>query len=139
MQTRKFIGAWAAYVAITFCLGFVWHLVLFKNLYHELAIFSRIDNPIIPLGFSAMLIQGAVLSHAYPFFPRTQTPARNGIKFGLLMGVFIASSAVIAEAAKQNVASLPIWLAVESVYYLLQFGLSGLAIGLIFGGATRNS
>lgn len=139
MQTRKLFGAWAAYVAITFCLGFVWRLVLFKDLYHELAIFSRIDNPIIPLGFSAMLIQGAVLSYAYPFFPRSQNFVLNGIQFGLLMGVFIASSAVIAEAAKQNVTSLPIWLAVESAYYLLQFGLSGLAIGLIFGGVTRNS
>ncbi|KAA0223886.1 DUF1761 domain-containing protein [candidate division KSB1 bacterium] len=137
MQTRKFIGAWAAYVAITFCLGFVWHLVLFKDLYHELAIFSRIDNPIIPLGFSAMLIQGAVLSYAYRFFPQRHSSVLNGIKFGLLAGVFIASSAVIAEAAKQNVTSLSIWLLVETVYYLLQFGLSGFAIGLIFGGVTK--
>jgi hypothetical protein len=70
MQLKKFVSAWAAYVIVTFVLGFIWHLVLFKALYHELAIFSRI---------------------------------------------------------------------VESIYYLFQFGISGLAIGLAFGKSTERN
>lgn len=45
----------------------------------------------------------------------------------------MASSAVIAEAAKQRVTSLPIWLVLEGTYYLLQFGTAGLVIGWIYG------
>lgn len=139
MQTNKFISAWVAYVAVTFMLGFIWHLVLFKALYHELAIFSRIDDPIVPLGFAAMVIQGAILAYVYPFLSRRQKPIMDGIKFGIMMGIFIASSAVIAEAAKQRVTSLPTWLAVEGIYYLIQFGISGLAIGLVFGKSTERT
>ncbi len=52
------------------------------------------------------------------------------------MGVFIASSAVLAEAAKQRVSSLPIWLALESTYYVIQFGLAGIAIAVVYAGKT---
>lgn len=55
-----------------------------------------------------------------------------GIRFSLLMGLFIASSAVIAEAAKQRVTSLRIWIVVESLYYLIQFLLAGMAISYIY-------
>jgi hypothetical protein len=48
------------------------------------------------------------------------------------MGLFLASSAVIAEAAKQRVTSLRIWLVVESLYYLIQFLLTGLAMRYIY-------
>jgi len=114
-------------------MGFVWHLVTFKDLYAKLGIFSRIDDPIIPLGFAAMLIQGGVLAYLYPLIATSGSPVYEGIKFGLLMGLFIASSAVIAEAAKQRVSSLYTWLVVESFYYAIQFSLSGIAIALIYG------
>jgi hypothetical protein len=48
------------------------------------------------------------------------------------MGLFIASSAVIAEAAKQRVSSLRTWFVVETLYYLIQFSLCGVAISFIY-------
>jgi len=139
MFTTQFFGSWFAYIVITFVMGFVWHLVTFKALYAKLAIFSRIDDPIIPLGFTAMLIQGGVLAYLYPLIATSGSPVYEGIKFGLLMGLFIASSAVIAEAAKQRVSSLSTWLVVESVYYAIQFSLSGIAIALIYGTLERGT
>ena len=139
MFTAKFFGSWFAYLVITFAMGFVWHLVIFKELYAELGIFTRIDDPIIPLGFTAMLIQGAVLAYLYPLIAKSGNPISEGLKFGLLMGLFIASSAVIAEAAKQRVSSLPTWLVVESVYYAIQFTLSGIAIAFTYGKLERDA
>ncbi len=133
MLSVAFYGSWLAYLIITFALGFIWHLVVFKDLYRKLAIYTRIDDPIVPLGFLSMLIQGAVLAYIYPFLAEEPTPAIAGLRFGLLMGLFIASSAVIAEAAKQHVTSLGTWFVVESLYYAIQFSLSGLAIGFIYG------
>lgn len=133
MFSAKFFGSWFAYLLVTFAMGYVWHLVLFKDLYAKLAIFSRLDDPIVPLGFASMLIQGAVLAYLYPFIARAGNPVIEGLRFGLIMGLFIASSAVLAEAAKQRVTSLPLWLMVESVYYTIQFSLCGLAIAFVHG------
>jgi len=132
-MNSKFLLAWAAYVVVTFVLGFVWHLALFKKTYQALGIFSRLDDPVIPLGLSAMLMQGAILAYVYPMFPKGGSLLAEGLKFGLVLGAFIASSAVFAEAAKQKVASLPTWLALESTYYVIQFGLAGIAIALVYG------
>jgi hypothetical protein len=132
MFTAAFFGSWFAYVAIMFALDFVWHLVVFKNLYHRLAIYTRLDDPIILLGLLSMLIQGAVLAYLYPKVVDVQDLIFEGIRFSLLMGLFIASSAVIAEAAKQRVTSLRIWLVVESLYYLIQFLLAGLTLSFIY-------
>jgi hypothetical protein len=59
-----------SYVLVTLALGFVWHLHVFKKIYQKLAIFSRIDDPIIPLSFAAMLIQGASLVYLFPCLGR---------------------------------------------------------------------
>jgi hypothetical protein len=133
MLTSRFLAAWAAYVVITFAMGFVWHLVLFKPLYRRLAIFSRLEDPLIPLGLTAMLIQGAVLAYIYPLIFDGLHPAIDGFHFGLLMGALMASIGVFAEAGKQRVTSLPTWLVLETTYYLLQFALAGIAIGIIYG------
>jgi hypothetical protein len=117
----------------TFIGGYVWHLLLFKQTYMELKIFSRIEDPVIPLGFSAILIQGALLAYVYPLVSRRSQPVVDGLRFGLLVGMFLATSAVLAEAGKNYVTSLSTWLVLETSYYLVQFVLSGLVIGLMYG------
>lgn len=127
-----YFSSWLAYVVVTFAMGFIWHLILFKELYAKLGIYSRLDDPIIPLGLSAMFIQGAVLAYLYPLLAGPGNMVLEGLRFGLVMGLFIASSAVLAEAAKQRVTSLPTWLILESVYYAIQFSLCGVAIAFVY-------
>jgi len=76
-------------------------------------------------------MQALVLAYLYPALYKGGGPVREGLKFGLLIGVLMASIAVFAEAGKHNVSSLGTWLAFESAYYLLQFGLTGMIIGAI--------
>jgi len=131
MDMKKYGLAVLAYVFCTFLIAAPWHLVLFKSLYDELAIFTR-KEPLIPLGLASMLMQGLVLSYLYPLFARGTHSMKTGAAFGVLMGVLLASSAVFAEAGKQNVTSLSTWLALESVYYLLQFTIVGAVMGMIY-------
>ncbi|MGQ0694196.1 MAG: DUF1761 domain-containing protein [Nitrospiraceae bacterium] len=131
MDMKKYWLAVLAYVLCTFLIAAPWHLVLFKAVYDELAIFTR-KEPLIPLGLLSMLMQGLVLSYLYPLFARGRHSAKTGAVFGLLMGVLLASSAVFAEAGKQNVTSLSTWLALESLYFLLQFSLVGAVMGTIY-------
>lgn len=132
MDTKKYWLAVLAYVFCTFLIAAPWHLVIFKPVYDELAIFTR-SEPIIPLGLLSMVMQGLVLSYLYPKFATAGHPVKSGLTFGVLMGILLASSAVFAEAGKQNVTSLSTWLALESVYYLFQFAVVGAIMGAIYG------
>jgi hypothetical protein len=132
MKAKTFVLAVMGYVVVTFVIAAGWHLVLFKGLYDQLGIFTR-KEPVIPLGIISMVMQGLVLAYLYPLFFRGGRPVKEGLKFGLLMGILMASVAVFAEAGKQQVNSLMIWLAFESVYYLLQFSIVGMIIAGIYG------
>lgn len=131
MDMKKYGLAVLAYVACTFFIAAPWHLVLFKPVYDELAIFTR-KEPLIPLGLVSMLMQGLVLSYLYPLFAQSKYSIKTGASFGVLMGVLLASSAVFAEAGKQNVTALSTWLMLESVYFLLQFSVVGAIMGAIY-------
>ena len=132
MNTKKFVLAALAYIIVTFIIAAGWHLGLFKDIYDQLAIFTR-KEPLIHLGVTSMILQGLVLAYIYPLFRKTGKPVNEGLKFGLLMGIFMGSNAVFAEAGKQEVTYLSTWLLLESVYYLFQFAIVGIVIGLVYG------
>ncbi len=132
MTTRRALLAAGGYIVVTFVIAATWHLLLFKSVYDELAIFTR-KEPIIPLGVLSMLVQSAVFTWLYRSYARGRHPALEGLKFGVAMGVFLGSYAVLADGAKFSMSSLGTWLGLESVYYLLQFSIVGVVFGLIHG------
>jgi len=136
MSTKRFVYAWVAYVVITFVAAAGWHLGFFKTVYDELGVFTR-KEPIIWLGVLSMLLQGVVIAYLYPSFYRGGSPARSGAWFGLLMGVFMGSNAVLGEAGKNEVGSLSTWILLEGAFYVLWPVLFGIAIGLIYGKRGR--
>lgn len=71
--------------------------------------------------------------NVHPVFPKGNSVLMEGLEFGLVLGAFIASSAVFAEGAKQGVSSLSTWLTLETVYYAIQFSMAGVAIALVYG------
>ena len=137
MNNRKFVSAWGVYVLVTFVMAAGWHLGLFKTTYGELGVLTR-KEPIIALGVLSMLLQGAVIAYLYPRFYRGGSPARSGAWFGLLMGIFIGSNAVLAEAGKNEVASLSTWILLEGAFYIVWPVLFGIAVGLVYGRQRRD-
>jgi hypothetical protein len=119
-----------AYALVTFPLAYVWHLVAFAGTYDELNAFTR-TQPVVPLGFAAIVLQGVLLSAAYPLVPHTGKPARDGLRFGLAAGLLLWSSQVLEFAAKHEVTSLAGWFGIETAYFAVQFALVGIALGLI--------
>lgn len=128
---RNYILTALAYIVPTMILGLVWHLVLFPDLYHRLEIYNR-SEPIIPLGFASMIVQGAVIAYLYPLFARSGSSIARAVTFSLTMGIFLFSVSTLANAAKINVASIPQWLAIQSAFHLIQFLVAGVLIGLVY-------
>jgi len=130
---------WAAlgYAVVTLILGMVWHFVWFHDLYHQLGIYNR-QEPIIPLGMLSMLIQGLILAYLYPFFYQAGHPVTQGIKYGLLMGLYLYSVSTLANAAKIMVTSMPVWLGIQALFHTIQFVLAGALIGLAYGRVNQH-
>lgn len=131
-MSSKFWLAAASYLVLTFIFAAGWHLALFKAVYARLGAFSR-PQPIIALGVLSMVLQAVVVAYLYPFFYRGGSPLATGATFGLLLGVFMGSNAVLAEAGKTQISPIGTWIMLEGIYYLAQFTVVGAVIGAIYG------
>jgi hypothetical protein len=121
-----------AYVAPSMLLAVPWHLHWFKQEYQDFGIYTRAD-PIIPLGLATMLIQGVVLALIYPRWYRGGAPAAAGIRFGLLLGLYLYSVATLATLAKAEVSDPWRFILLSGVFHAIQFTVAGAGIGLVFG------
>lgn len=130
MNYKSILLGALAYIIVTFPLAVIWHVVLFEEKYKAFGYFE--GDPSFALGLATIIIQGCVLSFLYPFVAFTGSAISRGLKFSLLIGVFFWSSHVLAFVAKQIVASSLSFIVMESFYLLLQFGIFGILIGIIF-------
>lgn len=111
-------------------LGYAWHLIIFKELYDSLGIYNRTE-PIIPLGFASMIVQGLIIAYLFPFYAKDKYTVAAGLKFSLLMGLFLFSVSTMANAAKIHVADMQSWFLIQLAFTIVQFGIVGLTMGLI--------
>lgn len=128
----KYALATAMYVLPSMLLAVPWHLVWFKKEYHDFGIYTRAD-PIIPLGLATMAIQGLVMAGIYPRWYRGGRPALEGIRFSLLIGLFLFSVSTVATIAKVEVVDPWHFVVLSGVFHTIQFTVAGAGIGLVFG------
>jgi len=129
-MNRRYITTVLAYVVVTLFCAAAWHLGLFGSIYRDLGAFTR-EKPIIPLGLLSMLIQGLVIAWLYPRVRLEGKPVVRGLVFGLMMGLFMGSNAVLAEAGKNEVGSIPTWIVVEGLFYIIWPAVIGILVAQI--------
>jgi len=119
-MTRFILGV-LAYVVPTFALGFVWHLMLFEGYYDALAIYR--PDIIIPLGLFSMLIQAVIFAWIYEksFAQRSGSFFSRSLAYGALGAVLSWSFTTLAVAAKNIMASVPDYLAIETAFTVVQW------------------
>jgi hypothetical protein len=126
--------AFAAYVLPTFPLGYFWHLKTFAGKYHELGLYRA--EVIIPMGLASMIIQGLFFAWMYPrLFNTAEDQWLSGaFQFGLIFGVLSWSFQVLPVAAKYNMTSVPLFIALETAFTAIQFATAGFLIALAYRG-----
>jgi hypothetical protein len=131
-MNKKIVLATLCYLIVSFALGASWHFAFFPQVYHDFGIYNRTE-PLIPLGLLSMLIQGIVMALIYPRWYRDEAPLVAGLKFGLLMGLFLFSVSTVANAAKMQVNGLGSFMLIQMVFHALQFATAGAAFGWVYG------
>ena len=121
-----------AYFIISMGWAYPWHMVWFHALYAEWGAFQRTE-PLIMLGMLATLIQGAVIAYLYPFYLQgKESTLVRGISFSLIIGLMVYSVMGFATAAKFMIEPVAPFLALHTVFQVIQFTLTGVALGFIF-------
>lgn len=128
---RKVVFATIGYSVVTMLIAFPWHFVFFKDLYHSFGIYNR-GEPIVPLGFLTVVIQGVVMAYIYPRYYRGGSHYKEAIQFSLLMGIFLYSVSTLANAAKIEVSPMSTWILVQFAFHLIQFVATGAVVGFIY-------
>ena len=132
MNIKKYLSATIAFIIVGFIIAFLWHLVIFKEVYDSLKIYSI--EPIIPLGFTSFILEGFAFVYIFQFFRRGKKPILEGLIFGLLAySVLMGGVGALAEGAKHATTSLSIWLLFETSFYIITGAILGAITGLIYG------
>jgi hypothetical protein len=108
-----FYQYFTAYLIISFLLGVIWHVVLFKKYYKKLAIYSNIEKPRFSFGFLAMVLQGIVFAYVYSLIV-------NPWIFALGLCMLLVSFMVFAEGGKQNSTSLSGFVIIQIAFSIIQ-------------------
>jgi hypothetical protein len=120
MSKRYTLGI-LAYLVPTFALGFIWHLILFKEYYESLAIYR--SDIIIPLGFVSMLVQSVLFAWIYDrmFAPASSSAGSLIFKYAFLGAVLSWSFTTLAVGAKNIMSSVPRFMLIETSFTIAQW------------------
>lgn len=121
ISATRFWLAVAAYILPTFPLGYVWHLILFQQQYHDLQLYRA--DVIFPLGLTSMLVQSLVFAWLYPrvFSTRREAWIASAARFFALFAVLAWSFTTLPVAAKYQMTSIPKFLTLETSFTLVHF------------------
>ncbi|HEY3594581.1 MAG TPA: hypothetical protein VGL13_11930 [Polyangiaceae bacterium] len=122
---KRIVGGALAYLVPTFALGFVWHLILFKDYYDALALYRH--DVIIPFGFLSMSIQAVLFAWTYEigFAHRPEGLMARGLAYAAFGALLSWSFTTIAVAAKNVMTSVPNYLVIETAFTITQWLMVG--------------
>ena len=115
-MSKRYSLAILAYLVPTFALGFIWHLVVFKDYYELLAIYRA--DIIIPLGFASMLVQSVLFAWIYDGMFATAPSSMGALifKYAVLGAMISWSFTTLAVGAKNMMSSVPRFMLIESAW-----------------------
>jgi hypothetical protein len=127
------VTAALVYVILTFPLGYVWHLTLFRERYAALKVYRERVIPV--LGLASMLIQGVAFAILYAglIAPLDQGWFVKGLLYAALGGFLSWGFTTVAAAAKNPMTSVGDFFAIETAFTAVQWVPIGLLTALLVG------
>lgn len=117
------------FMVVSFAAQGVSHFWINKE--HFAGISHMREDPIIPMGLAAMVIQGLVMSLALQAWRGPDSTLANGFAVAIAFGLFLIAYIALAEPAKYAVPEIAAWMRIEVIVGLLQFSVFGLVLGFI--------
>lgn len=124
------LGATVAYFAIGFLLLAVLPLADEVQRYSAVYRPPEAMNRVAPVGMAALLVAMMALAALYALALRDGSPLAQGLRFGILVGIFASGSFLLHNYVSLNI-GLRLAL-LQAAAYFVQWVGSGVAIALIY-------
>jgi len=137
MNVKKWFLAGLVGFVVMFVLSGLWYMLIMDAFYREQvgALMREQYNFIfIVLGY---LVMAFLMSYIYPIGYKGDSPAKEGLRFGVLIGLLVwLSSNLILYGAHNITLSATL---VDSGWHVVEEGIGGLVIALVYGTASTKS
>jgi len=131
MNAKKLVLAWLAGFVVMFLLSGLWYLVIMKNYYQVQ--FSEVNRaePMILWIFLGYLIAAFLMAYIYPIGYKGGSPAGEGLKFGILIGLLMALPVGLIFYGAYTIPLSGTF--VDIIYQVIEKSIGGVIIGLVYG------
>ena len=131
MNCKKLILATVLGFVVMFLISGLWYLIIMKGYYNEQfsEVFRQESKMIwIAIGY---LVGAFLLALIYPIGYKGGAPMNEGLRFGILMGLLIALPMGLTLYGVYAIPLIPT--IINIVYQVVEKGIGGLFIGLVYG------
>ena len=131
MNWNRFLIAGIAAAIVARVISWVWHVPLLGEFYGQQESAVARPEAMMATIIVADLVRGYVLAFIYPFGYKGGAPWMEGLRFGVLLGVFACAGALIS-ASVYNFESLS-WFGAQAIFLIIQQAVAGIVIGYVYG------
>jgi hypothetical protein len=131
MSGKKWFLAGLAGFVVMFLLSGLWYMVIMEGFYQSQAQAinrTQFNFLFIVLGY---LVMAFLMSYIYPLGYKGGPLAKEGLRFGVVMGLLVWLSSNLVLYGAWNL-TLPLTL-VDSLWHVIEEALGGLVIALVYG------
>lgn len=132
MNTKKCLTAWIVGFLAMFILSGVWYMLIMEDFYKTNCYIPARGTPLmlyIALGY---LVLALLMAYLYPIGYKEGSPAREGLRFGVLIGILwvLPNSLVLYGATNSGTRAL---ILVDTIWHIVEQGVGGVVIATIYG------
>ncbi len=137
MNIGKVILAWIAGFVVMFLLSGLWYMVLMESYYSEQFSDVARTEPMMLWIAAGYLVAALLMAIIYPMGYKGGTPAGEGLKFGILVGLLMAVPTGLIFYGVNTIP--PSGTMVDTIYQVVDKGIGGIVIGLVFGRGQKEN
>ncbi len=135
MNVKKLVLAGLAGFVIMLLLNGLWHMVLMSDYYRTNFADVERAEPIIIWIVIAALVGSFLLAYIYPFGYKGGSPIKEGMRFGLLMGLVMAVPSMLSL---YGVYTIPLTgTLIEIIFQIVLVTIGGIVIGFVYGSGAK--
>ncbi len=134
MNTKKLIISTGVIFVMYAVMDILFYTYVFPEKYVSKAVRPE-EEQLIPIALLGLLIASFMFSYLYGEMAKGQNKFREGIKYGLALGIFMYLPLFLIFYATRDTRPLEAWLT-NAAFHIIQFGIFGIVVAHIRGGAT---